>query len=692
MQSFSFEWKGWTVAANAFHLTLSRDGVPLAQFGVSPEVDEESTSIGPWREIGTLHFATDLNVGGSVHVAMEHGYVCYWMETKQEQFDRLIYFPESHIESSGWQTYVSDENDRYWDINLDKTVPIASAYSDLYHPDGGDGAGMTDPGDNPIMWIFNTPPRAFSFKIGETWLGMSLPGALPVGITRPQVLDRIFSLLFEVYRSACCEGQCPKVYFVTDLADPYDLLDEHRIISEKLGLTVTRSADHPAWWANPFYDYWDELCRLQKEQPELDKAGQLLTPERWRSWLDTTKESVRCQNMNTNLEQYCFLCYGDYRPVPEMGGTEGMRKMIDRLREEGTHISWYIHPFLVNKKCEFYQQHPEAFCKSRDEDYRFHYALERGEADPDYALIDWTHPLGREHMLQWVEYLISDKPACLNADILRSNHWRSPDPRLFQFHDPNWGIGDMMTMKVQKMLYERAKQVKPDCMVSKVGMAEPYMQPYMDVDYLCEEWNGYTDNWYRRSQIATRAMHHVLFITDAWFVTLTKGYEFYMGLQCWQIPNTDTVNHTIHPYIYWRELQEKDYRRRRAGFQVYLNAPCNITDLCSVRVSANKETTQWRKYTQGPLKGWYAGLALSKRCFVTYSENQALVAASETRLVRVPIPPNAEILSIELVMHNGEVSEWPVKVVTVNNESFVEMRVEDCGQAALYYRIRYQLM
>lgn len=65
-------------------------------------------------------------------------------------------------------------------------------------------------------------------------------------------------------------------------------------------------------------------------------------------------------------------------------------------------------------------------------------------------------------MLQWVEYLISDRPGSLNCDILRSNHWRSPDPRQYEFHDPDWGIiGDRMTMKVQAALYQRAKDLKP---------------------------------------------------------------------------------------------------------------------------------------------------------------------------------------------------------------------------------------
>ncbi len=107
---------------------------------------------------------------------------------------------------------------------------------------------------------------------------------------------------------------------------------------------------------------------------------------------------------------------------------------------------------------------------------------------------------------------------------------------------------------------------------TEYGKAEaPYLQPWADTDMLCEEWNGYTDNWYRRGQIATRTMSGLLFVTDAWFVTLTKGYEYYMGMMAWNYPQTNAVGHAIHPYTHYRELQEKDFKRRNAGSYTVIN-------------------------------------------------------------------------------------------------------------------------
>jgi hypothetical protein len=148
------------------------------------------------------------------------------------------------------------------------------------------------------------------------------------------------------------------------------------------------------------------------------------------------------------LEQGAYRCYGDYRPIDTMGSVDGFRQMVDNLREENVRVAYYIHPFLTNTRVDFYREHPEAFCKPKDPDHRTRYGLEHGDSSPRFELVDWTHPVGREHMLNQVEMLISDGPGCLNCDWLRSNQWKSPDPRVFDFHDPDWGIGDLMTMKV----------------------------------------------------------------------------------------------------------------------------------------------------------------------------------------------------------------------------------------------------
>ena len=695
MKNLNIEFNGCEYIVKNDTMSIFKSGEKLAAFKLSPEVEGTGALLLEWEEKAKEHYYTVLDTGGSVHLAIEHGHVCYWMEADDvDQFEKLTYFPGSTFNGNSWCTYVSDELDNVWDIDRQVMVPVSSAYNENdNNVDGSDGAGMADPGDKPPTWIFNVNVRALSFNtLKGGWVGLAVPGPLPVGVTRFTMDRRKFSMDFEVLRTNARDWGMPKVYFVTGLTHQDDLLDEYRIISDRLGLTVTRAANHPAWWMNPAYKYWDEYQRISKEKPELEKEGKVLTVENIYSWINFVKESVGLDEIDWCFEQGCYLLYGDYRPIASLGGVEGLRKTVDKMREAGTHTAYYIHPYIVNTKVEFYKKHPEAFCKKKKEASEFSFSLETGDDNPEYALIDWTNPVGRQFILDTVKFILSSEPGCLNCDILRSNNWESPDPREYDFHDPDWGIGDLMTMKAQKLMYEEAKRIKPDCLVSKSAFADPFMQPWADVNLLCEEWTAYTHNWYRRGRIVSRTIRDVIMRIDPWFVSLTKGNEYYMSGLAWTVPETFAVQHAIHPYIYYRKYGEKDLKRRCAGFRTYMNAPYNITDISHVDWNpSTQEADIWRKKTYGKLSGWYAAMAVSKRCFVTYSETEARIAASESRFAVIPLPPDSRIKSVEIVPHRGNAAVWDYRLIDQENGQAVEMFIEDCGIEAMYYRISYEL-
>lgn len=682
----------WLYEIQKDRLIASHAGVVQMQLALAPRIEGETTTVVAWSEPEPGHFVAALDRGGSVHLAIDCGHVCYWMETDVEQFETLTYFPGMTFNGRYWQTYTSDEHDRRWDVDTDQEVGISSAYGgeSPFHQ-GWLGGGMTDPGDEPPYWIWNIPVRACSFQTRAGWVGFSMPGALPVGLVRLRMERGMFSLNFDVLRPSCREGAMPRVYIVTGIADPYDLLDEHRIISDNLGLTAKKSATHPSWWTNPEYNYWDEYSRLRRQSRERGEEENPITAKGYLEWLNTTRELVGIREMNITLEQGCYNYYGDYTPVDGLGGVGGVRKLVDDLRQEGARVGHYIHPYMVNTRCSFWKEHPEAFCKPKNNVDRSLWPLEDNDERAEMRQLDWTHPLARDFIEERIRFLYSDEPGCLNCDIVRSNNWLSPDPRFYDFHDPDWGIGDLMTCKVQRFIYETAKRIKPDCMVSKVSPGDPYLQPWTDACYLCEEWNSTTDNWYRRGRIATRVMREVVFLTDCYFVTLTKGYEFYMGMLAWNYPTTCAVRHAIHPYTHYREMEGKDFRRRKAGFHAAMNAPLRIGDLSRVNVLEGGEVEQWRKRTVGRLAGFYAALALGKRTLVTYSETEVRIATSITRTVEFPLPPGANLRKVEMVPHEGEPEEWACEVVETSEGTGLRMHVEDSGLRALYYRVRHAL-
>ncbi len=688
--TFTIDHRDWHYDVSGGRLqALSGDMVQM-QIMLAPTIEGRQTEVTEWGAEERGLFRARLSEGGSVCLQVREGHLAYWMDTHLTQIETLTYFPETSFTGSCWHTFMSDAHDCTWDVDQDQEVGVSTAY-DGFSPFGADGQGMTDPGDFPPYWIWNTPVRAFAVHTGAGWLGFSMPGPLPVGLVRLGMKRSKLSISFDVVRGSCPEGMMPRVYFVTGLDDRDDILDQHRLVSCRLGFVDKKASDHPSWWTFPEYNYWDEYVRTQKASREQGKREPVLTAERYQEWLNTAKETLGLEHLNCTLEQGCYNYYGDYRPTEYMGEVEGLRAMVDRLREQGTHVGHYIHPYIVNDKCDFWSEHPEAFLKPKDKAHKSWWALEENVEKPDFHFLDWTHPLSREFMQAKLEFLYSDAQRCLNCDIVRSNNWVSPDPRAYTFHDPDWGIGDLMSYKVQKFIYETAKKIKPQCMVSKLSVGDPYMQRWADANYLCEEWNGYTDNWYKRGRIATHTTEGMIFLTDAFIVTLSKGDEYHMGMLSWNYPQTTWVRHAVHPYMHYREVQQKHFRRRNAGFHAAAIAPVRRGDISRVSVHRDGEVEQWRKRSEGKLAGFYAGLAIGKRTLVTYSESEARIATSVDRSIEFPLPPAARVEAVEMVPHEGESQSWEYALDKTDDGLKVRMHVEDCGRRALYYRLRYCL-
>jgi hypothetical protein len=238
------------------------------------------------------------------------------------------------------------------------------------------------------------------------------------------------------------------------------------------------------------------------------------------------------------------------------------------------------------------------------------------------------------------------------------------------------------------MLYDRAKEIKPDCLVTKVACIDCYMQPTFDAMQISEDWTHSMEHWYRRTQLATRLLRNTLIYTDPWFVTRTKWSEYYLPYLVCNIPECQAATHTTHCYYpSWRPLAEKHYRRRKSGYQLYLHARQQPGDEMHL-TWRDGEVEASRRRSSGPLAGWYAALALGRSGTVTYSATQALAAVSETRTAWIPLPPKAELKGVTRVLHDGAETDYPY--VYDEGKHRVELYLEDSGADVLYYRIRYE--
>src|SRR5687767_14554686 len=103
---YTLDHNGWDFRIDDHWLSISVGGKAGGRFNLAPLLDEKPMSLGPWKPITPNHFAAQLSdQRGAAHLAVEHGHVCYWVETAQKAFDRVTYFPPSEPTGSAWQSY-----------------------------------------------------------------------------------------------------------------------------------------------------------------------------------------------------------------------------------------------------------------------------------------------------------------------------------------------------------------------------------------------------------------------------------------------------------------------------------------------------------------------------------------------------------------------------------------------------------
>ena len=242
-------------------LRIVRENDTVLDVCLSPVLDGETAPITDWEKTGHNRYEAALGKFGTAFVCEHFDRLAFWVETPVKEFRDVTYLSDGILSGAVWRTFVSDEYERLWDKKIDTHIPISSAYADSNSPDGNTGGGMTDPDDLPPTWTWNVPARAFALKGKASWLGVSIPGAWGIGVTRLKMHRTRFDLEFEVMQTGCTGGKMPVIYFCPGLDDGFDALDAHRSLSEQLGLFNLERKTYPKWWDNPWYKYWDEMER-----------------------------------------------------------------------------------------------------------------------------------------------------------------------------------------------------------------------------------------------------------------------------------------------------------------------------------------------------------------------------------------------------------------------------------------------
>jgi hypothetical protein len=87
--------------------------------------------------------------------------------------------------------------------------------------------------------------------------------------------------------------------------------------------------------------------------------------------------------------------------------------------------------------------------------------------------------------------------ARIGSQIRRLYH-----PAMSMFHDPSWGIGELMNAKVMELIYTSAKKAKADAFIDSSFM-NPLFQAWQDVIRLNDDVSNAVETYWWRAWTAS---------------------------------------------------------------------------------------------------------------------------------------------------------------------------------------------
>ncbi len=446
-----------------------------------------------------------------------------------------------------------------------------------------------------------------------------------------------------------------------------------------------------AWredWKGPIYCFFsDQMYEYQTDRPGPELHGEMVMTERYcnEQFLDRCldfleEKAIPC---NTVIMDYgWFVMNGQWRPQKKRFAD--FKATIKRLQGMGKKVLVWYSPYFIAEESENYRAHPEISVKKPDGDPFY---VVRFGSEVNYQS-DFTHPSMRELVVKDFTFILSSEG--LDADGIKVDCTHQPPTIDNVFYDPSWGTGEAFHYNASKFMYETAKALKPDCCINATA-GNPLFNNTYDLhrihDALEYNLDAYEerawaalfcrcgisdlDDWPSYDIYTVRAnLRKITYGVPSLYAAMKRGSErkFKASWGYSVIPDPDDIDVLSSLY------------------QLYELAPIDLSQQITID-PFNKIFS--RRYTKGPLEGFFAATTLcGNQAVAVYDDRAAHLVSISNVALYLPLPPNASNIALFECGRDG--GRRPVTRVALLDGG-VAFEAGRCSGPVQWYEITYTL-
>jgi hypothetical protein len=619
MEQFLFCNGGGDYYLKKNSLIIKKDGITCFKLNLGIRIDEELFRFDSAQEIpGGIQLAS-LSHPYTARLIKQGNYVLYQAYASPGRKRIVEYFRNSYANICLVRNFTYDYQNynTVWEKN---TIGISAT---AIPP-------QEEANSNLRTWALIPHQRAFAMRLlyiqdcCNPWVGFSIPGIISAKETCVKMKTfNSFSIAFNDINIKA-DGNLPEVDLCDNLDNAYSVLREHDRLSKSRFSWI--QYPYAEWWSRPVFTPNSDLDEHYKVL-ENKQLGYEFNCCELQELIEHIERKTKIKNFTILIDGYWFQNVGNYFEIAKnvFGNVCTFRKFIDNLHQCGHKvILWMSH---------FHVTYPLAPTITEE------MLIKVGP----YLAFDYTHPKVRRYIQSVIRLILSGDDGCLNADGIKLDYgFVCPSNSDGEPYDITWGYGDELRYKVGQLIYECAHGIKPDAMVSDTS-AEPYVAS--DVIRLNDVWGEEIAPWLERARKATATSGKII-DTDGLNMFSRKFKAYSMIAPALGAPSF----YCGKKFFAYDRLEESDYKRLCASWNVYQNAP--VTPSMNILVNMYDEGIS-RCYTDGPLGGFYSAICLGKNVLVTYSEDKVMIAATIEKYVEIPFPHKYQIVEALAVSIDG---------------------------------------